>query len=78
MGTQVSVSLVLYSGYRLRTKGLPVDCSMRLGLHRKTALLFVFKNNSKVFGRASKPMRKDPGMLELKVCRAGVPEIKHK
>lgn len=34
VGTQVSISLVLYSGYRLRTKGLPVDCSMRLGLHR--------------------------------------------
>lgn len=29
--------------------------------------------NSKVYGRASKPMRKDPGMPELKACREGIP-----
>ena len=30
------------------------------------------KKNSKVYGRASKPKRLNPGMPELKACRARV------
>lgn len=33
------------------------------------------EKNSKVYGRASKPMRKNPGRSELKACRAGVSEF---